>query len=255
MLRVGGGGCLVTFWHEECPTGGTCSSFTLYPTDWSIFSACPWVCRLFLDPLCVMTFVRPGWAPAPSPDGGIKQHLCKRHWWSFWSKPTNSARVQLKIDQVCGSFTSANSGFFGFCPFCCCFLQGKVSLTPGELDFQHLSPKFDVITLKITVSLPFVRVCLPPHPQGSFRGALSPGPQKASATSPRKRGAENAVVHFFRTIVSNIRSVHRLLTAQRSHHLLCSCFTLLTYLWLTPPQVTPAPPKSRVSPSWLLFNP
>uniref|UniRef100_A0A3Q1KH77 Myelin basic protein n=1 Tax=Anabas testudineus TaxID=64144 RepID=A0A3Q1KH77_ANATE len=39
--------------------------------------------------------------------------------------------------------------------------------------------------------------------KGSFRGALSPGPQKASATSPRKRGAENAVVHFFRTIVSN----------------------------------------------------
>ncbi|XP_061572307.1 myelin basic protein b isoform X5 [Cololabis saira] len=38
--------------------------------------------------------------------------------------------------------------------------------------------------------------------KGSFRGALSPGPQKASATSPRKRGAENAVVHFFRTIGS-----------------------------------------------------
>ncbi|XP_062255223.1 myelin basic protein-like isoform X4 [Platichthys flesus] len=38
--------------------------------------------------------------------------------------------------------------------------------------------------------------------KGSFRGALSPGPQKASATSPRKRGAENAVVTFFRTIVS-----------------------------------------------------
>ncbi|XP_047455282.1 myelin basic protein-like isoform X4 [Mugil cephalus] len=37
--------------------------------------------------------------------------------------------------------------------------------------------------------------------KGSFRGALSPAPQKA-ATSPRKRGAENAVVHFFRTIVS-----------------------------------------------------
>ncbi|XP_058503071.1 myelin basic protein-like isoform X5 [Solea solea] len=35
--------------------------------------------------------------------------------------------------------------------------------------------------------------------KGSFRG-LSPAPQKASATSPRKRGAENAVVHFFRTI-------------------------------------------------------
>ncbi|XP_032374384.1 myelin basic protein b isoform X3 [Etheostoma spectabile] len=38
--------------------------------------------------------------------------------------------------------------------------------------------------------------------KGSFRGALSPGPQKASGTAPRKRGAENAVVHFFRTIVS-----------------------------------------------------
>ncbi|KAF6739888.1 Myelin basic protein [Oryzias melastigma] len=36
--------------------------------------------------------------------------------------------------------------------------------------------------------------------KGSFRGALSPAPQKASATSPRKRGGENAVVHFFRTI-------------------------------------------------------
>uniref|UniRef100_A0A668A9Y1 Myelin basic protein n=1 Tax=Myripristis murdjan TaxID=586833 RepID=A0A668A9Y1_9TELE len=39
--------------------------------------------------------------------------------------------------------------------------------------------------------------------KGSFRGALSPAPQKGSATSPRKRGAENAVVHFFRSIVSN----------------------------------------------------
>ncbi|XP_029927781.1 myelin basic protein-like isoform X4 [Myripristis murdjan] len=36
--------------------------------------------------------------------------------------------------------------------------------------------------------------------KGSFRGALSPAPQKGSATSPRKRGAENAVVHFFRSI-------------------------------------------------------
>ncbi|XP_013880073.1 myelin basic protein isoform X7 [Austrofundulus limnaeus] len=36
--------------------------------------------------------------------------------------------------------------------------------------------------------------------KGSFRGALSPAPQKASVTSPRKRGGENAVVHFFRTI-------------------------------------------------------
>ncbi|KAM6994171.1 myelin basic protein-like isoform X3 [Labrus bergylta] len=38
--------------------------------------------------------------------------------------------------------------------------------------------------------------------KGSFRGALSPAPQKASTTSPRKKGQENAVVHFFRTIVS-----------------------------------------------------
>ncbi|KAF0045086.1 hypothetical protein F2P81_001615 [Scophthalmus maximus] len=38
--------------------------------------------------------------------------------------------------------------------------------------------------------------------KGSFRGALSPAPQKASATSPRKRTGENAVAHFFRTIVS-----------------------------------------------------
>uniref|UniRef100_A0A3Q3KJQ3 Myelin basic protein n=1 Tax=Mastacembelus armatus TaxID=205130 RepID=A0A3Q3KJQ3_9TELE len=45
--------------------------------------------------------------------------------------------------------------------------------------------------------------------KGSFRGALSPAPQKASATSPRKRGAENAVVHFFRTIVSPSRPKSR----------------------------------------------
>ncbi|KAM8846368.1 myelin basic protein b isoform 1-T1 [Synchiropus picturatus] len=38
--------------------------------------------------------------------------------------------------------------------------------------------------------------------KGSFRGALSPAPQKASATSPRRRAGENAVAHFFRTIVS-----------------------------------------------------
>ncbi|CAL8248082.1 unnamed protein product [Lota lota] len=38
--------------------------------------------------------------------------------------------------------------------------------------------------------------------KGSFRGALSPAPQKSTAASPRKRGNENAVVHFFRTIVS-----------------------------------------------------
>ncbi|XP_059921133.1 myelin basic protein-like isoform X7 [Gadus macrocephalus] len=38
--------------------------------------------------------------------------------------------------------------------------------------------------------------------KGSFRGALSPAPQKSTAASPRKRGTENAVVTFFRTIVS-----------------------------------------------------
>ncbi|XP_013880072.1 myelin basic protein isoform X6 [Austrofundulus limnaeus] len=45
--------------------------------------------------------------------------------------------------------------------------------------------------------------------KGSFRGALSPAPQKASVTSPRKRGGENAVVHFFRTIVSPSRPKSR----------------------------------------------
>ncbi|CAL8260266.1 unnamed protein product [Boreogadus saida] len=38
--------------------------------------------------------------------------------------------------------------------------------------------------------------------KGSFRGALSPAPQKSTAASPRKRGTENAVVTFFRTIGS-----------------------------------------------------
>uniref|UniRef100_A0A3Q3IVR7 Myelin basic protein n=2 Tax=Monopterus albus TaxID=43700 RepID=A0A3Q3IVR7_MONAL len=51
--------------------------------------------------------------------------------------------------------------------------------------------------------------------KGSFRGALSPAPQKASATSPRKRGGENAVVHFFRTIVSPARPKSR--GHQKSH--------------------------------------
>ncbi|XP_017265437.1 myelin basic protein-like isoform X2 [Kryptolebias marmoratus] len=72
--------------------------------------------------------------------------------------------------------------------------------------------------------------------KGSFRGALSPAPQKASATSPRKRGGENAVVHFFRTIVSNAHSephlsnTHRLHTAEEPK---CSG------------NVSPARPKSR----------
>ncbi|KAI7807217.1 myelin basic protein, partial [Triplophysa rosa] len=37
--------------------------------------------------------------------------------------------------------------------------------------------------------------------KGSFRGALSASPQRSSA-SPRRRANENAVVHFFRNIVS-----------------------------------------------------
>uniref|UniRef100_A0A672REH9 Myelin basic protein n=1 Tax=Sinocyclocheilus grahami TaxID=75366 RepID=A0A672REH9_SINGR len=37
--------------------------------------------------------------------------------------------------------------------------------------------------------------------KGSFRGGLSASPQRSSA-SPRRRPDENAVVHFFRTIVS-----------------------------------------------------
>uniref|UniRef100_A0A3Q3BJ50 Myelin basic protein n=1 Tax=Kryptolebias marmoratus TaxID=37003 RepID=A0A3Q3BJ50_KRYMA len=53
--------------------------------------------------------------------------------------------------------------------------------------------------------------------KGSFRGALSPAPQKASATSPRKRGGENAVVHFFRTIVSNAHSEPHLSNTHRLH--------------------------------------
>ncbi|XP_042611712.1 myelin basic protein-like [Cyprinus carpio] len=37
--------------------------------------------------------------------------------------------------------------------------------------------------------------------KGSFRGGLSASPQRSSA-SPRRRPDENAVVHFFRNIVS-----------------------------------------------------
>ncbi|XP_037532340.1 myelin basic protein isoform X2 [Nematolebias whitei] len=53
--------------------------------------------------------------------------------------------------------------------------------------------------------------------KGSFRGALSPAPQKASVTSPRKRGGENAVVHFFRTIVSNAHSEPHRSNTHRPH--------------------------------------
>ncbi|TWW79582.1 hypothetical protein D4764_10G0006120 [Takifugu flavidus] len=61
-----------------------------------------------------------------------------------------------------------------------------------------LSEAFNWRKLDVTHQLP----AQPKPDKGSLRGALSPGPQKASATSPRKRGTENAVVHFFRTIVT-----------------------------------------------------
>ncbi|XP_062846296.1 LOW QUALITY PROTEIN: myelin basic protein-like [Trichomycterus rosablanca] len=38
--------------------------------------------------------------------------------------------------------------------------------------------------------------------KGSFRGALSASPQRSSHSSPRRRPGDNAVVHFFRTMVS-----------------------------------------------------
>uniref|UniRef100_A0A3B1J5F0 Myelin basic protein n=1 Tax=Astyanax mexicanus TaxID=7994 RepID=A0A3B1J5F0_ASTMX len=37
---------------------------------------------------------------------------------------------------------------------------------------------------------------------GSFRGALSASPQRSAHSSPRRKGEQNAVVHFFRSIVS-----------------------------------------------------
>ncbi|XP_066508570.1 myelin basic protein-like isoform X2 [Hoplias malabaricus] len=38
--------------------------------------------------------------------------------------------------------------------------------------------------------------------KGSFRGALSASPQRPTHSSPRRKGDQNAVVHFFRSIVS-----------------------------------------------------
>lgn len=84
--------------------------------------------------------------------------------------------------------------------------------------------------------------------QGSFRGALSPAPQKASATSPRKRGGENAVVHFFRTMVSKPLCCF---WTPDLFAFLIFCIFLLSHFpnlcWKPFPQVSPAPPKSRVS--------
>uniref|UniRef100_A0A3B1JHX4 Myelin basic protein n=1 Tax=Astyanax mexicanus TaxID=7994 RepID=A0A3B1JHX4_ASTMX len=36
--------------------------------------------------------------------------------------------------------------------------------------------------------------------KGSFRGALSASPQRSAHSSPRRKGEQNAVVHFFRSI-------------------------------------------------------
>ncbi|KAL4617122.1 myelin basic protein-like [Arapaima gigas] len=38
--------------------------------------------------------------------------------------------------------------------------------------------------------------------KGSFRGSLSSSPQRPPQASPHRRGDENAVVHFFRAMVS-----------------------------------------------------
>ncbi|XP_066514009.1 myelin basic protein-like isoform X1 [Hoplias malabaricus] len=38
--------------------------------------------------------------------------------------------------------------------------------------------------------------------KGSFRGALSASPQRPTHSSPRRKGDQNAMVHFFRSIVS-----------------------------------------------------
>ncbi|XP_029115640.1 myelin basic protein isoform X2 [Scleropages formosus] len=38
--------------------------------------------------------------------------------------------------------------------------------------------------------------------KGSFRGSLTSSPQRPLQASPHRRGDENAVVHFFRTMVS-----------------------------------------------------
>uniref|UniRef100_A0AAR2KAX5 Myelin basic protein n=1 Tax=Pygocentrus nattereri TaxID=42514 RepID=A0AAR2KAX5_PYGNA len=40
--------------------------------------------------------------------------------------------------------------------------------------------------------------------KGSFRGALSASPQRATHSSPRRKGDQSAVAHFFRSIVSTL---------------------------------------------------
>uniref|UniRef100_A0A8C5B6I8 Myelin basic protein n=1 Tax=Gadus morhua TaxID=8049 RepID=A0A8C5B6I8_GADMO len=68
--------------------------------------------------------------------------------------------------------------------------------------------------------------------KGSFRGALSPAPQKSTAASPRKRGTENAVVTFFRTIVSLYDKTPRP-THTHTGFLSVTCLPELCFLCLT----------------------
>ncbi|KAM4631364.1 myelin basic protein isoform 2-T3 [Polymixia lowei] len=70
------------------------------------------------------------------------------------------------------------------------FGLGRKKKTPGVMD--QISKFFGVEKKK--------------RSKGSFRGHLSTSPQQSSA---RRRGNENAVVHFFRSIVSSPRPKSR----------------------------------------------
>lgn len=63
-------------------------------------------------------------------------------------------------------------------------------------------------------------------PQGSFRGHLAASPQQSSA---RRRTNENAVVHFFRSIVSFLLSYIYLYTFNRAHRATFCCLMLTLF--------------------------
>ncbi|KAK1895505.1 Myelin basic protein [Dissostichus eleginoides] len=104
-------------------------------------------------------------------------------------------------------------------PACSVFSQGsqqmvELNILPPDLSGETLlsgNGFFQVLAYHKSFFHPNVSVSsmgqhlgkreAPTDSKGSFRGALSPAPQKAAA-APRKRGPENAVVSFFRTIVS-----------------------------------------------------